>query len=158
MEWLEHSLGYIEDAIVASIEASIKAAMEGEQHMSTEPKFKVGDRVNYGLASNKVGVITEIETHYIYTLRQDDGVEHSREESYINGYAKLSEEDAWIEVALMIGAAIRAILPMTVWESDRKDIRHKAYQILGGNGINCTKDHEAIKARLNSLIERAERV
>lgn len=120
-----------------------------------EAKYKVGDRVELTTAWNThTGTVTDAG---LYRIKWGEGDVTYEKESDLS-YAKLSEEDAWLEVALMVGHTVREHMHICggmLYESHAKEIRHKSYQILGGNGVKVT---EEVKQRIRGLIERAKRV
>lgn len=121
-----------------------------------ETTFKVGDRVQLK-SSGYRGEIQAVQTQY--TIFWDDGGTTQTTNEAGLEYAKLSTEDAWLEASLLIGRRIEQLLGegsgwYSVPEWKAKQIRHECYQILGGNEIKVT---EEVKAKVRSLIERAER-
>lgn len=117
------------------------------------PKFSVGDRVT---DKGVTGVVKEIVPDYHYRLELGDE-QHSlvvqRGEDGLS-YARLTEEEAWLETSLLVGADVgNAGVPLR--EGEKTEIRHKSYQVLGGSGIKIT---EPVKQRVSSLIERAEKI
>jgi hypothetical protein len=136
---------------------------------SQAQQFAVGDRVVTPW-SKIPGTITDIRP-VEYTVKLDNGAELDyRAEQLSLTPDKLSGEEAWLEVALMVGREVTERSTVYakwdnneggMWQADKTQIRHQAYVILGGNNIPVgrtgTDEHEAIKARVNGLIERAEK-
>jgi hypothetical protein len=120
--------------------------------------------VTRGSTHSKHGVIAGVETRY--RVRLDDkqrwqGLDYSESELEPEP-AKLSSEEAWLEVALLVGRRVATVVYEINWKETRdKETRHQAYAILGGNGVDVgrtgTDEHKVVKARLNDLIERAEK-
>lgn len=138
--------------------------------MNITTKFELEDRVTdeQGLT----GRIIEIETvsnireglglGIIYRIEDEKGgrVAMRRESLLKPAPKKLTSEEAWAFVGIMIAKSVSdTTYACRFRDLADSNIRHRAYQILGGNGIDVgrkgTPRHEEVKAQLNSLIEAA---
>lgn len=142
--------------------------------MNITTQYELGDRVTDD--NTTTGRIIEIETvsngvaqGILYRIE----VEETNPDVYAPGYIvlrtedrlkpapkKLSPEEAWAHVGLMIGMAVSdTVYKCRFKDLADSDIRHRAYQILGGNGIDVgrkgTQRHEEVKVQLTRLIEAA---
>src|SRR6266568_2799874 len=123
--------------------------------------FAVGDRV-ISKHTKSPGVVDAIVVRYRVLLDYKHGMSIGAEfaaEELLPVPEKLSEEDAWLSVATLIGKRVYEFTINLYNQQDSdKETRHQAYVILGSNGIDVgrkgTQKHEAIKQRLTTMIER----
>ena len=123
--------------------------------------FKVGDRA-HDKHWDVTGTVKAIRTETYVLIKSDDGYTECSSKLENVEHVKLSAEDAWLEAALLIGREVqeqafylnRDDVYHSRSENILREIRHKVYQFLGGNGIQVTDE---AKLRVRSLIERTQR-
>lgn len=120
----------------------------------SKPKFKVGDRVEFGEGS-RLGTVSAVRTQYWYTIETGVG-SVDRLESYLED-APLTPEEAWDKVAVMLTKAVMtevALFGSPLPERVAKALRHDAYVVLGGAHIKIVE--QPVKTRVRSLIQQAQ--
>lgn len=119
-------------------------------------EIKVGDYVRHTSVIDTEGTVKHIYTTLV--IEDEYGTRFTgTSDGFVKAQKKLSEEDAWIEVALMVGREVQrwgvSWGGYDVPDYLQKSVRRMCYVILGGNGI---KVDEEVKVRVRSLIERAK--
>ncbi len=120
---------------LSSIEEALEQIRREETMTTTifdnttnQPKFAVGDKLTSGTTT---GVVETIRTYHNYVLRVNSGDTVTVNEDWLD-YAKLSEEDAWMLVARLVGRLQERNINAGYWSdvTDDKGIRHQAYVLL----------------------------
>ena len=134
--------------------------------MQITTKFDVGQRVTDGTITGKVEEFSyntewAVVRYKIAAETTDTGCSTWRSESDLSLTPKprLTEEEAWRDVILLIGLS-RYDFGFPLLASERASVRHRAYQVLGGAGVEIgrqgSREHEQLREKLNALIKRAE--
>lgn len=124
--------------------------------MENKQVFEVGQTVTGGDLGGKRMVIDEVGVIYTYKLRYPDGRKDTSGRQYytyqLEAAPKLTKEEAWIDVTLLVGKRSRS--PLT-WASEawKRETRHQCYVILGSAGVKMEDD---VKERVRKLIARAD--
>lgn len=139
--------------------------------MKIETKFEIGDRVTDGVVTGTITDFTIEARHGSTTVTYSLGREGARrptityveENKLALAPKKLTPEEAWVEVVLAIAKETNLWVGPNgdqsyLWDIDKTAMRHQAYAILGGSGVDCNKNHEEIKAKLNDIINRLENI
>lgn len=139
--------------------------------MKIETKFDMGDRVTDGHMTGEIAAIfpgvTVSGSSIYYRIHLEaghaDNFMERMEANLTLAPKKLTLEEAWVEVVVKFTEEISNLVgpgggQSYVWEVDKSMMRHQAYTILGGSGVDCNKNHEELKARLNDLITRLENI
>lgn len=135
--------------------------------MQITTKFDVGQRVTDGTITGKVEEFSyntewAVVRYKIAAETTDTGCSTWRSESDLSLTPKprLTEEEAWRDVILLIGLSRYDFGGFPLLASERASVRQRAYQVLGGAGVEIgrqgSREHEQLREKLNALIKRAE--